>query len=216
MYTHLLIPVNRDFTPTAVQVANFLQQMESLGALPKKPALVLTKDLGNVIVGRNPQTGESFTVSKRDRFPIGNLADVFQELTKLEDYEVILTGEGPAALPPFEIWAISVDGFNPHTKPYAYEIKCSLRKAPISMTDYPGIGTPCSSAENLAIFHNRITGANIRVRDAACARFWVEFNLGSWLFPNITDSLAILPPSIVDVAQSCFSIAFAQGCFCMA
>jgi hypothetical protein len=64
------------------------------------------------------------------------------------------------------------------------------------------------------IFRNPKTGAAIEVQNAACARFWIEFQFGKWLFPKIGDSLDLLRPSILAVASDIFRTSLAQGCMC--
>jgi hypothetical protein len=48
----------------------------------------------------------------------------------------------------------------------------------------------------------------------ASAQLWIEFGLGDWLMPMITDRLEILDPLLVMVANKIFRAEFTQGCMC--
>ena len=53
----------------------------------------------------------------------------------------------------------------------------------------------------------------IKVPGAGCARFWIEFALGKFLFPEIQgDNLELLNPAIAGEAEQIFGAEFVQGC----
>jgi hypothetical protein len=51
------------------------------------------------------------------------------------------------------------------------------------------------------------------VPDAACARFWVEFEFGKWLVPKVEESFDLIHPSLLTTAIECFGVGFAPGGF---
>jgi hypothetical protein len=72
---------------------------------------------------------------------------------------------------------------------------------------------PCDPAQTEGIFINHKTGETIFLPGAGCARFWIEFAFGKWLFPEMKgNDLDLLRPHVVDAAQKAFSVRFAQGC----
>jgi hypothetical protein len=78
----------------------------------------------------------------------------------------------------------------------------------------PSFGMPCTTEKRNGIFRNRRLAQQSRYRIAACARFWIEFQFGKWLFPKIGDSLDLLRPSILAVASDIFRTSLTQGCMC--
>jgi hypothetical protein len=63
----------------------------------------------------------------------------------------------------------------------------------------------------VAAISGRNPGALIEVASASCSRFWIEFEFGRWLLPNIESSLDILDPAITKLAAESFRLSFAQG-----
>lgn len=52
----------------------------------------------------------------------------------------------------------------------------------------------------------------ITVPGADCARFWLGFELGKFLFPTtVSDDLDLLDPTIVNAAERIFRVRFVQG-----
>ena len=64
----------------------------------------------------------------------------------------------------------------------------------------------------MGVFPNPWTGGVIEVADAGCARFWIEFEFGKFIYPKITDNLEVMNPEIVSAGEDCFGTKFAQGC----
>jgi len=74
-------------------------------------------------------------------------------------------------------------------------------------------GEPIEDLQAVGYFTNPFDGATIAVPEAGCARFWLEIQLGKWLFPRITDGrLDILDGALVSAANECFGVSFVQGC----
>jgi hypothetical protein len=212
-YSHTLIPDRVDFAPKPEQVRAFLDSLVSLGAAPLKPNVAVAKLSGEGRSVVNPFTG------KTEKFPMWKIvkvtdnASIPKTLRGLDDYSVRLSGKGPPKLPPFE--------FELKIK-YDFLVHCSLRAEVVSTSDCHDefafkrkvafFGQPCSAKDRLGVFHNPKTGKVIEVPKAGCARFWVEFEFGKMLFPDIENRLDIIEPSILEVAEKEFGITFVQGC----
>lgn len=78
--------------------------------------------------------------------------------------------------------------------------------------DIPEFGSACKNNVRNGIFSNPWTGDAIEVADAGCARFWIEFEFGRFIYPKMTNGLEVLSPPIVLGAEQCFRAKFAQGC----
>jgi hypothetical protein len=62
------------------------------------------------------------------------------------------------------------------------------------------------------IFPNPWTGEAIEVADAGCARFWIEFEFGKFIYPEVSGSFDVMSPAIVQDIEQCFGTKFVQGC----
>lgn len=140
-------------------------------------------------------------------------ADVAKNAMKLIDYDVQIVGQGPPRVPPLPVV---------FDKCYHLAITCSVRSQLVSTSDvYAGI-TPqgvvkfdedCGVDDHIGFFVNPHTFQLIQVPHAGCSRFWIKFELGKFLFPEIlNDNLAILNPQVARLASDHFRIPFVQGC----
>jgi hypothetical protein len=80
------------------------------------------------------------------------------------------------------------------------------------LVETPAFGTPCRPEITRGFFSNLHRGTVVEVADGGSARFWIEFELGKFLFPLLEDNLDLLEPAIVQAAQQVFGIEFVQGC----
>src|SRR5205823_703276 len=74
-------------------------------------------------------------------------------------------------------------------------VGCRIRAQTVSMSDLHSesasgrsaapFGQDCDESNSLAVFTHPETLDVIEVPDAGCARFWIEFNLGKFIFPTI-------------------------------
>ena len=211
-YCHTLIPERIDFVPQPQQVARFLDDLVKLGAAPLEASLRVGKP-GGFLTGINPVTREAYTIPRRLYTPVGAVADVPAALSGLEDYDLRFSGKGPPRIPSLRFDIESI---------YAFDVLCCLRPEVVSTSDWhdsativrgaPSFGQPDRSHNRLGIFHHPSTNEIIKVPNAGCALFWIEFEFGKWLLPQIVDSLDLLEPSIVKTTEGCFGATFAQGC----
>lgn len=225
-YTHTLIPDQADYVPTPAQVADFISVLIELGAAPLAATFTITaprawtKNARRIpaAFGRNPATREPITIAPRYRCTVEDTSRIAVNLDGLDDYDLAMSGEGPPRLPPFQFDA----QFNPKGQPYKFAVRCCVRADIVSTSHFesqhegitvPPFGEPCDMIVSTGFFTNRKTGETIRAPNAGCARFWVEFALGNWLFPEMKDnSLDLLPTPVVDAAHKALSARFNQGC----
>jgi hypothetical protein len=212
-YAHTLIPDTVDFVPNPKQVGDFLMSLESIGSAPSQASINVSVLSGKVRSVVNPFTGKTETYPIRKFDKLKDLNAVSSTLESLNDYNLSVEGKGPPKLPALEF---------DFTGAYDFLVRCCLRAEVVSTSDWHDevpvkrkpefFGRPCNSKNRLGIFHNPKTLAVIEVPNAGCARFWIEFEFGKMLFPSIKDSLDIIEPSIVGVANETFGVKFVQGC----
>ena len=212
-YSYLLIPDRVDLAPHPKQVADFLQNLMALNGAPLEATFRVAKLSGALRRGLSALTGEEIYIPKREFTSSGSISDVENQLAGLEDYDVSMSGQGPAKMPPLSLRSYTRSEDLEFKGAYAYEVSCHLRAGVVSTCE-PSFGMPCTPEKRNDIFRNPKTGAAIEVQNAACARFWIEFQFGKWLFPKIGDSLDLLRPSILAVASDIFRTSLAQGCMC--
>ena len=213
-YSHTLIPDRVDYEPAPKQVADFVTALVELGAAPLDPILTINTLSGETRSGVNPFTGKTETFPIRKSKTLESIATIRSAVEGMDDYNVVMIGKGPPEVPALEF---EYDG------PYDLLLNCCLREAPVSTSDYhdevqadleqkpPFFGRPCDTTMQTGIYHNPSTLEVIEVPNAGCARFWIEFEYGN-LFPNISNGLDVLEPSIVAAASETFDVSFVQGC----
>jgi hypothetical protein len=211
-YSHLLIPDRADFVPQPEQVAAFIEGLVRINAAPLEAIFRVAKLSGESWRGRDPLTGNEIFVPRRNFTTVRNLSDVRAQLVGLDDFDVLASGQGPPFLPPFALFTMTGSQESEYSGPYGYELRCHLRAEAVSTSEVPLFGSPCRAEQGTGIFRNPMTGVTIVVQNAGCARFWVEFGFGKWLFPKIGESLNLLPASILTNATDTFGTGFAQGC----
>ncbi len=212
-YTHTLVPKPANFVPDGAQVAAFLSSLVSSGASPVEPVIAVSKLTGEVQTFPNPFTGKTDSFALRKQKKVKDFAAVAKAIQEIEDYDVVVMGQGPPELPAF---LFDFKG------PYDFTVRCCLRAEVVSTSDWHDeaptqhevefFGRPCGPKQRLGIFHNPDTLEVIEVPNAGCARFWIEFEFGKMLFPRIEDHLDLIEPRIVEVAETAFGIKFVQGC----
>lgn len=228
----MLISEDDDFAPQEQQVAAFLGGLTKLGSAPLQAKLRVGMLTGEFRTGRHPLTGERISVPKRAYAAMGSISDILERLKGFDDYDVVMSGEGPPRIPPFPLY-VSTDLQKVQVsetparefevkETYAYAVRCCLRSETVSTSDgredasigihVSSFGDPWTSKDRVGYFYQPSTGAIIKVPNAGCARFWIEFEFGNWLFPLINDHLNVLAPSVVDCAEISFGTSFVQGC----
>lgn len=226
-YAHTLIATEPDFAPRPQQVAAFVNDLKASGGEPISATYRLGTLTGEVREGRHPLTGETISVPRRSFLPLPHPADIDERLKGVEDYNLLIEGHGPCQLPPFKLYTASSDGGTANAVPfedsYDYEIQLCLRQEPVSTSDWheeispeplaPRFGQPGHGEKRRGYFHHPQTGAVITVEDAGCARFWLQFQCGKFLYPKIEGTnLNVLEPQTLKIATQSFGVGFSQGC----
>lgn len=213
-YVHTLISDPLGPTPTPQHVQQFVEVLRDLGALPLKSTISLLTKTGKFVQGRNPFTGQVIDNPSIESSQPFDISAIAKHLKGKDDFDLQISGEGPPPLPPLR--------FSEVQDLYDYVIRCCSRPSVVSTSDWHDdsevtenmvlFGQPCDSRHYTGTFYHPSTLAAIRVPNAGCARFWIEFEFGNDLFPEIAKSLELLPDEIVNAAQAVFRSTFVQGC----
>jgi hypothetical protein len=213
-YTHTLIAKPKGFVPSAERVQDFLQSIVAAGVVPVPISIYGMKPTGKIRAFSNPFGGDPLTHEVRKRFEIPGIEEINNVTKDMAEYEIAISGFGLPHLPPLPI------DFKDN---YSVEVRCqvSLRIRSTSDAWYESdeipktapYGSLCGEEESIGRFVDPHTSVNITVPDAGCSRFWIEFELGKFIFPVIeNESLEMLNPTIVSTAEQIFGIEFVQGC----
>jgi len=221
-YSHLLIPLDHDYCPSVEPLAEFLGQVVTLGVVGDAPTIeartikrvpVQTREL------RNQVTGETLVVQMPTRWPdrrsvISSIAELADAVAGAKEFDVDVSD---TVLP--KVAPLVID----FSEPYHLLIGHRIRSQLVSMSDLHDevetdknavfFGRDCGEADSLGLYTHPESLELIELPDAGCARFWIEFELGKFLYPRIDDkNLRILNPQLVGLAERCFQTDFAQGC----
>lgn len=216
-YSHTLIAKPKDFAPSAAQVEGFLSSLVRWNVVPDNPTFILRIPTGKFreYPYVNPFTGEKIKSEIKDRKKLDRLEEIASTLELLQDYEIEVSSAGIPKLPPL---VIDFRG------DYHVGITCFVYSTPRSTSDLHensvaeenviSYRKPCTELPRDGYFTDPHTMKTIKIPDAGCARFWVEFELGKFLVPEFTNQkLEFLNPAIVSEAKRIFEIDFVQGCY---
>lgn len=235
-YTHLLIPLSPELRPESDTVAQFAQGIVENGNV-SAPAKIsfsrVTKEPGRVRQIRNPRTLEKINIplpSRRAEQPqiLSAASQIIEQAANQREYDVTISGEGVPSVPPCIVGYVEKDTWKPFTEPYHHEVRCRVRgnivrlysleseKDLVEPPDFtkiqPRFGEDCSADEREGIFVHPELGA-IRIPNAGCGSFWVEFNYGKFIFPRLrNNTVNVLDDSILALARKAFGADFVQAC----
>jgi hypothetical protein len=212
LYRHLLIPKDAVLVPERYQVAAFFDELGALGALPKDTQFMVVTNSGKTrAIARNPNTGE---VYYGPDLTIRRFADAQRAIHSMDGKEINelwAEGNGPATISPFDLYRAHQPGVLWRGS-YSFTVRCKLRQEKTHFL-HSAFGCKCELKPNEpATFENPWNNQPIETSGHAFARFWIEFGIGDWLMPMITNSLEILDSRLVNLANSVFSVEFTQGC----
>jgi hypothetical protein len=223
-YAHLLIAADPDFVPDPKQVAEFfnLLRMSYKFRLvvepPFKPGILVLKPSDRVRKGTDPMTGEAITIPMRDRLVMRDTAEISSSILGLREWTVGASGKWALGMTPIKLNAPDRTPFEPECSCF---VSCNQRPNPVCTGDWWGDeenGNPefgfdnqNSPIQTTGVFTHPWTGNRVDVADAGSARFWIEFEFGKWLFPQMTDSFDQLRPDLVEAAGNCFGTKFVQA-----
>jgi len=223
-YVHTLIAADSSFAPKSEQIADFLDRLvtscnfQIIADQPYQPGVRLVKPSGRYRSFTDPLTGEtkSFPVSERIR--IERISDIPLVIEGPRHFSVLMSGEWNREHLPLSL--LTTDGV-PFDGNYLCEVSCHLRPDVVSTSclgmnsgsdlNVPTFGEPCGADCKIGVFSHPWTEELIEVPDGGCARFWIEFEFGKFLLPQMDDTLEVLNPSIVMKAEECFQRRFVQG-----
>jgi hypothetical protein len=214
LYSHLVIPNDAAFVPELNCIVELFDHLGAVGALPNHPEFVVLTNSGkNRPIATNPTTSETLYGPDLKISRHVNLPQVIHSMTGTEINEIWVQGSGPAAIPPFPLYETSRPDVL-WNEPYSLTVRCRLRG---KVTHLLHSGFPCNcdmKGNEPSVFENPWTKLPIQTTGIAFARFWIEFGVGDWLMPMITDGLEILDTRLVKAAEEVFGVGFTQGCIC--
>jgi hypothetical protein len=212
-YSHLLIPDRFDYIPRPNQIVLFFSSLFKIGGAPHNASFKMIVPSGQKREVKNPFTGQSESWPVCNHTEFNSVDQISSAISELQDYRVVMSGKGPPAIHPLK--------FN-FSGQYDFCVYCHVRPEIVSMSNWHGdnqselevtyFGEPCSQDNTIAIYTHPNTFEKIEVSNAGFARFWIEFEFGKSLFPDIHDSLDLLAQPIVESANKSFGIQFIQGC----
>lgn len=212
-YIHLLIARPDEFVPTRPSIAAFCETLVKKGVVPSVNRLSVSAPTNKVKTVKNPFTGEMVSFPMYAHQRLDDLAQLEAASHGLANYCLHVEGEGRPDTPPVPIST---------QEPYSVVVRCHVTAVPHS-TSAPSddelsqqlvqYDQPCSEPAPLGYFTDPTSSKTIEVPDGGRAQFWIEFELGKWLFPETVDgNLELLNPAIVRWAETEFGVPFAQGC----
>lgn len=212
-YAHTLIARSNQATPTAAQIQEFVAANIRLGVIPGVPEAVVRVVTGYYEVPS--PFGDLVRVPKKKSKPI-NPEELSNALIELSDFEAVISGQGIPRLPPLPLLKSSPNSYFVGMTVVVSSINRSTSDTyngfDPPLIETPQFGTPSNADCSTGYFSNLHNGTVIEVQDAGTSRFWIEFELGKFLFPPIVDQLDLLSPTIVDEAKRIFQMDFVQGC----
>ena len=213
-YVHLLIAKPDHFVPTPTSIVAFCQSLVDERVVPDVDLISVSVPTNKVKTITNPFTQELITFPIFAHQRLTNLTEFDAASQDLANYCLHLGGTGTPDSPPLEIQC---------DEPYSLTVRCHVTSTPHgtsapydedpSTGPLAGYDRPCADPAPIGHFTHPTTKNTIEVPEAGRARFWIEFELGKWLFPIADDDhVNILNPMVVKRAEHHFGVSFAQGC----
>jgi hypothetical protein len=216
-----LIPTDPHFRPNLEGIADFLEGAIELGVVPHASVSFnpVKRVRARIFRGRNPFTGETLVFRAPTRMAVQTKVlkrteQILPAARGVAEFDVRASGVGLPRTPP-----VPID----FSKPYTVDVGCCVRSRLVSLSDLHEesgskrkrvpFGERCKKGDSIGLYSNPKTLEVIEVPGAGCGRFWIEFELGKFLFPKIKrGNLRILNPRITKLAERCFVQEFLQGC----
>ncbi|HTW47024.1 MAG TPA: hypothetical protein VMD92_03685 [Acidobacteriaceae bacterium] len=227
-YIHLLVPERPGFTPTPQQVEQFIERISTsdgfqlLSGSPWQPGLAVTWPTGKFRTAQDPWTGEMMTtnVPVSENVRLKRPAEIPGLIEPLSNHTVLLSGKWSAEYRPIALFTPDGASFE---KDYLCTVSCRQRPEPVTMSEVwneaerearrlPDFGAPCGSAGGPGYFTHPSSGNTIEVPGAGCARFWIEFEFGKFIFPRMKHGVDSIAKPLLSSAEESFGVRWAQGC----
>ena len=169
---------------------------------------------------KNPFTEETISIPVSDQIKFEQSTEIPSYIEGLHHCTVATWGRWKYTDAPLTLFTTDKARFE---RDYLCQVGCELRPAPVSTSywadpskpnfqNVPEFGTPCAGVAVVGIFTNPWTCSVIEVPGAGCARFWIEFEFGRFIYPEVDTSLDVFDPAFVGNAEACFETKFLQGC----
>lgn len=234
-YTHLLIPLSPEYRPEPDAVAAWTRGLIGNGNVASRFTISLsriTKREPAVRKVLNTVTGETIDFrmpSRKVEQPqiLTGASQIVEYASNQREYDAVISSEGTPAVSPCSVGYVENERWIPVVDDYHLEIRCRVRKnvVKLSMLEsedeldrpadlakwQPRFDEDCSIDERDGIsVHPEIGG--IRITNAGCATFWIEFKYGKFIFPlSKENGLNILDNSIITLARKTFGVDFVQA-----
>lgn len=226
-YIHTLIAADSGFVPAPIQVMRFFDFLVTalnfhLVAVNNQyvPGPVVRKPTSFFRTFTNSFTGETQSIPRLSLERPEKISEIGRFIDGSTHYTVELPGEWGSEDRP--VLLLTTDK-RPFDGAYQCSVRCELRPEPVStsawdveagpnLRNVPSFGSSCEPDLKTGIFPNPWTGQVIEVEGAGCARFWIEFEFGRFIYPEVTDTLQVFSPSVISKAEECFKTRFVQGC----
>jgi hypothetical protein len=234
-YKHFLIPLVPEYRPEPVGIAKFGRKIIENGHVAKDFTISfaqLRSDLRTRTL-KNAYTGETINIRAPSRRSektetLTDISQIIEAGAGHREYDVTISGDGIPANPPLIVGIVENDRWEPWANAYHHAVTCRVRSnivrlyhlesekdihRPADITKYqPRFDEDCSIDEREGIFVHPELGA-IRIPNAGCGMFRIEFNYGKFLFPRLRDNyINVLDDSIVAMARDVFGCDFVQAC----
>lgn len=223
-YSHLLISSDPDFVPDPAAIESFFNLLiDSFGfqivlSPPIQPGYLLLTPSAKPRVGRNPWTGETITIPSFDRTIFKAASEIPSAIKDLHQFTVRLSGKWPSDKAPIHLSTTNHEPFEGELVCFA---ECNLRPEAVCTSDcwdesHPdqaelAFDDPNGRKQPVGIFTNPWTAESVEVPGAGFARFWVAFEFGKWLFPELMDGFNLLQPQLFNEIEQCFDVPFIQA-----
>jgi hypothetical protein len=210
-YIHTLIPVDKEFVPSAGEAQTFCWELVDRQVIPVPIAIRLRTPSDRTRTVVNPFTQETMIWPMMDHRDLAGIDEINTAVSALSDYELEIAGVGTPGAPP-----LPIDFDEPYHVGVTVRVHPALRSTSSAWIDdatpVAQYGEPSPTLQPCGYFTNPHTGETIKVPGAGCARFWIEVELGKFLFPAIQNcNLELLDPQIVSSATRIFGVQFVQG-----
>ena len=141
------------------------------------------------------------------------------------EYDVLIVSRRPPRSPPLNVGRVDPNGdWRPYEGAYYLEISCRVRNSPVrlcslNVANDTGDAGPslfdedCGEDDLDGFFIHPESPTAIRIPNAGCGQFWIEFAYGKWLYPRLhNDRLALLNEEVRSLATATFGTAFIEAC----
>jgi hypothetical protein len=223
-YAQLLICADRGLVPTASQISALYKQLQSKHGFrfvvrpPFEPGILIITPSDKPRIARNQFTGEEISLPGLDRKFLNSVDEIPGTAAEKKHYTVRVNGEWSKSDLPIELR--SIDG-SPIEGGFICAVECAVRSEAVCTSSFEfeseaaqgplTFDDPKSPVESLGIYQNPWNLSRMEVPGAGSARFWISFEFGKWLFPDLKDGFNLLEPLLVADAEGSFGVRFFQA-----